>query len=370
MKTATGFIARSFLGAVTFAGIFAFIIGYTPRWTNYAEKSKKVVACENFQVASTGEAQRPRVFASGEPFGIKLLSDGVMVVDLQKGDCPAKECGIKIGDIILSVNGQAVSSNDEISQLIRGCDGQTIRLEISRNGEKKTIKLTPEICDGSYRAGMWVRNSSAGIGTLTFFTQNGLFGGLGHGVCDIDTGDLVPLRDGEVSDVEIHDFQKSQNGKPGALLGGFTAKGKVGEIFANEENGVFGEISTENFDGISLPLGYKSEVSKGEAYILTTIDGKTPKSYEVQIKEVRPSGSTKNLVIEVTDAELLEKTGGILQGMSGSPIIQNGRLVGAVTHVFVNDVKMGYGVFAEDMYNAVISQEKQIKQSQSDKMVA
>lgn len=355
MKSATSSTFKGFVTAgiiIFFISVLAFIINYNPTVLNYANRANSASAF--FEIANANSSQRPFVFASGEPFGIKLISNGVMVVDLQKGDCPAKNCGIKIGDIILCVNGKSVSSNSEISQLIRNCDGQTIKLVILRNGEEKTIKLCPEICDGSYRAGMWVRDSSAGVGTLTFFTENGIFGGLGHAVCDIDTGDIVPIKDGEVSDVQIHDFQKSTDGNPGALLGGFTSKGKVGEIFANEENGVFGEIFTENFHGVNLPLGYKSEVSTGKAYILTTLQGKSPQSYEIEIKEIRLSGTTKNLVIQVTDEELLKTTGGILQGMSGSPIIQNGRLVGAVTHVFVNDVTMGYGVFAEDMYNSAI----------------
>lgn len=322
---------------------------YRPLCKNYAK---------DFSVNCWADSNRPEVFVSGEPFGIKLISDGVMVVDLQKGDCPAKECGIKTGDIILSVNGQKVNSNAEISQIIRNCNGQTVSVEIKRSGEIKSLKLTPCVCDGSYRAGMWVRDSSAGIGTLTFYTQDGTFGGLGHAVCDIDTGEIVPIKDGEVGDVTIHDFRKSQNGTPGALLGGFTSKGSVGEIFLNEENGVFGKIDAKNFNGKSMEIAYKSEVKKGDAQILTTLDGKTPQYYDVKIKEVRLNGKlTKNLVIEVCDKELLSKTGGILQGMSGSPIIQNGRLVGAVTHVFVNDVTTGYGVFAENMYNTALNME-------------
>lgn len=305
---------------------------------------------------TTQKVDAPLLVPGGEPFGIKLISDGVMVVDLASGASPAKDCGIKEGDIILSVNGVEVSSNADISKLIRNCDGQTVKLVIRRDGEKKTVKLTPEVVDGSYRAGMWVRDSSAGIGTVTFYSSDGIFGGLGHPVCDVDTGDTVPIKEGEAADVSIHSFQKSENGNPGALLGGFTNKGSIGEIYANKENGVFGRLTSFDTSKQAIPLGFRQEIKKGDATILTTIDGTTPCEYKISIEEIRLDGSdTKNLVIKVTDEKLLRKTGGILQGMSGSPIIQNGKLVGAVTHVFVNDVTMGYGVFADEMYNTALS---------------
>ena len=194
------------------------------------------------------------------------------------------------------------------------------------------------------------------MGTVTFYCEDGIFGGLGHPVCDIDTGDAVPIKDGEASDVTIHSFEKSKDGKPGALLGGFTPKGAVGEIFLNEENGVFGQMWNIPKDKEPIPLGYKQEIQKGKAHILTTIDGKTPEKYEISIEEIHLDGrNSKNLVIKITDEKLLSQTGGILQVMSGSPIIQNGRLVGAVTHVFVNDVTMGYGIFAENMINTAVS---------------
>lgn len=304
---------------------------------------------------TTDTIDAPLLYVGGEPFGIKLISEGVMVVDFENDFCPAKKCGIKTGDIILSVNGSEISSKSDISQLIRNCDGQTIELLINRNGENKTVKLTPEICEGSYRAGMWVRDSSAGIGTVTFYCENGIFGGLGHPVCDIDTGEIVPIKKGEASDVAIHDYEKSRNGNPGALLGGFTQKGELGEIYSNEENGVFGKMNNIPSQKTPIPLGYKQEVVKGKAFIYATIDGKTPEKYQISIEEIRLDGNnTKNMVIKITDERLLSKTGGILQGMSGSPIIQNGKLIGAVTHVFVNDVTMGYGVFADEMYATAI----------------
>ncbi|MBE6836699.1 MAG: SpoIVB peptidase [Ruminococcus sp.] len=298
----------------------------------------------------------PLLYPGGEPFGIKLISDGVMVIDFESDSCPAIKCGIKCGDIILSVDGKEVTSNAEISKLIRNCNGQTVKVKIRRDGEEKTVTLTPEVADGSYRAGMWVRDSSAGIGTVTFYCQDKTFGGLGHAVCDIDTGDIVPIRDGEASDVIIHDYQKSYDGAPGALLGGFTQKGSIGEIFANEESGIFGQMEDIPKDKTPIPLGYKQEIQKGKAHIYTTINGKTPEKYEISIEEIHLDGKdTKNMVIKITDKDLLSQTGGILQGMSGSPIIQNGKLIGAVTHVFVNDVTMGYGIFAENMLNTAIT---------------
>lgn len=293
----------------------------------------------------------------GEPFGVKLVSDGVMVVDMEEKSCPAAKCGIKCGDVVISVNGIRVSTNKDISEAVRNSGGQTVPVVLRRNGEEMTVKLTPEICGGSYRAGMWVRDSSAGIGTVTFYDEaTGLFGGLGHPVCDSDTGKTVPIKNGLAQKAEIHGYNRSEFGSPGALLGSFCGGSPSGEIFSNGRSGVYGRLNEPPSEKASVPLGFRQEVKTGDAVILTTIDGNKPKEYSIKIEEIHlDAGDCKHMVIRVTDEELLKKTGGILQGMSGSPIIQDGKLVGAVTHVFVRNTEMGYGIFADEMYSDALA---------------
>lgn len=311
---------------------------------------------------TTQKVDAPALVPGGEPFGVKLISNGVMVVKLEKSQngCPAKSCGIKCGDIVISINGVKVSSNKEISDAIMNSNGETIPVVICRNGQQITLKLTPTLWNGSYRAGMWVRDSSAGIGTITFYDPSTqLFGGLGHPVCDSDTGDTVSIKEGSAESVNIHGFNKSVAGDPGSLLGNFTGINSIGEIYSNRNCGIFGRLNSSPSSKTTIPLGYRQEIRKGDATIYTTISGSKPKEYSIKIEEIDLIGSgTKNMVIRVTDKELLKQTGGILQGMSGSPIIQNGKLVGAVTHVFVRDTTMGYGVFADEMYNSALESDK------------
>ena len=291
------------------------------------------------------------VIPGGEPFGVKLKADGVMVIELESKSSAAARCGFKEGDSILSVDGVNVFSTSEIAKAIRNCDGRTLAFKIRRDGEQMTLKLTPEVSGGSYHAGMWLRDSSAGIGTLTFYDpMTGIFGGLGHPVCDADTGQIIDVREGTAEAAVIYGYEKSQDGRPGALLGNFSGESSIGKITKNDRCGVFGVLGASPSHKEAIPIAKKSEIREGKATIYTTIDGSTPQQFEVRIEEIKLNDSEgKNLVIRITDSELLAKTGGILQGMSGSPIIQGGKLIGAVTHVFVNSPDMGYGIFAEEM---------------------
>lgn len=302
---------------------------------------------------SQTKVDAPLVIPGGEVFGVKLISDGVMVVDMQSGDCAAEKCGIKEGDVIISVDGKKVGTNREIAELIRNSGGETMPVELIRGGEKMTVKLTPCLNDGFYRAGMWVRDSSAGIGTLTFYSPDtGIFGGLGHPVCDPDTGSIVPIKEGKAAEVTIHGFNRSEPGSPGALLGSFAGRGSIGEILDNTECGVFGTLDKPPSDKQAIPLGFRQDIREGEAFIYSTVGDGKPEKISICIEEINlNSTDSKDMVIRITDRKLLDKTGGILQGMSGSPIIQNGKLVGAVTHVFVKNTDMGYGVFADEMYS-------------------
>lgn len=308
-----------------------------------------------------------KVVPCGQPFGIKMLTEGIVVVRLSdingKDDsCPAKEAGIQVGDIIISVGGEKITSNEDLSKVISSSGGDAIEVVVKRNGsddeksseEELTLKLTPEYCNSEkcYKTGMWIRDSSAGIGTITFYDPStGAFGGLGHPICDSDTGEVLPLSSGEICDVSITGYKKGENGNPGELHGRFLSDSQIGTVAQNTNSGVFGSLDESPSKNEEIEIADNSEVKTGKAEILTTISGSEPQKYSINIEQVNPDDpDCKNLVIRVTDKTLLEKTGGILQGMSGSPIIQNGKLVGAVTHVFVNNSSMGYGIFANTMF--------------------
>ena len=228
-------------------------------------------------------------------------------------------------------------------------------MQINRDGREITFELTPVFSEYSrtYQVGMWVRDSTAGIGTMTFYEpSSGAFGGLGHPICDIDTGSVIPISSGEIVDVKINNVKKGYEGVPGELQGSFISGDAIGILNKNNKYGVFGSLLIKPDTSKAIPMGLKQDVRVGEATILTTVDGTIPKEYSISIEKIdyRNNDTAKNMVIKITDKELLEKTGGIVQGMSGSPIIQDGKLVGAVTHVFVNDPSKGYGVFTENMY--------------------
>jgi len=301
-----------------------------------------------------------QVVPCGVAFGIKMFTAGVVVVrtadvDSEQGlVCPAALAGIKTGDVITSIDGKVVETNEQVAELINASGGKEIILSINRKNLGFDITITPvkSNYDGEYKGGIWVRDSSAGIGTMTFYNEeNGTFGGLGHPVCDVETGEILPLMSGEIVAVDITGINKGVGGVPGELRGSFSSNGIRGNLLMNTETGVYGTLNANPTDHSPIPLGLRQEIEIGEATILCTLDGGDPQEFSVNIENVDLSGSnpTKNMVIRVTDPLLLEATGGIVQGMSGSPIIQNGKLVGAVTHVFVNDPAKGYGIFAENM---------------------
>ncbi len=308
---------------------------------------------------STSIIGRPELVPCGEPFGIKLMTDGVMVIGLEDigSSCPASECGIMVGDVITGIDGQTVTTNKRVSEIIGGSGGRPCSVSFSRGGSERTATLIPVYSAGSYKAGMWVRDSSAGIGTVTFCDPDDLsFAGLGHPICDADTKLPLPISHGTVGDVAITGCTRSEHGEPGQLLGEFTSSEPAGSITANISEGVFGTLDTMPSREKALPLGFKQEVRRGSAEILSTLSGSTPERFTIEIENIDLSDSAAHdMIVHVTDERLLSEAGGIVQGMSGSPIIQDGRLVGAVTHVFVDDPTRGYAIFAEDMYLASIS---------------
>lgn len=298
--------------------------------------------------ANISYKDRPCVIPGGTPFGIKIRSEGVMIISTADNS-PAKRAGIKPGDVILSVNGEAVHTNSEISEKLNACD--TAALVLRRGDSELSVCLEPELDGTEQKIGAFVRDSAAGIGTLTFYDPElGTFGGLGHPVSDVTTGEAVPLGEGEITRAQIYGVVAGRDGTAGELCGLLLPGSDIGKITANTHSGVFGTLS-KPLDGEPIPVAFKQEVHTGAASILTTVDGDTPNEYSIEIERINllDLNGSKAMVIKITDPELLSLTGGIVRGMSGSPIIQDGRLAGAVTHVLVNDPTHGYAIFAETM---------------------
>ncbi len=315
-------------------------------------------------------SDRQTVTLGGKPFGIRLYTDGLVVaktssVPVEGGSSdPSSKAGIRCGDIILEANGEALKTNEQLTQICEKSGGSPILLRCRRNGDYFSTTIIPEmdVQLGSYRLGLWVRDSCAGIGTITFTDENTkTFAGLGHGIYDGDSGSLMPLADGDIVPADIISADKSIGGSPGSLCGCFTSGEPLGRLRANSECGLYGTYSDIS-PGKEIEIAFRQEVTKGSASMLSTIEGSEPECYDVEIEDISYDNSTpsKNMVIRITDKRLIEKTGGIVRGMSGSPIIQNGRLVGALTHVYIDDPVHGYAVFAENMadYNNKIVQKQ------------
>ena len=297
------------------------------------------------------------VYLGGFPIGIKLYCDGVIIVDTQNVavsggyENPAQKAGLLKGDIIKSIDGKKVTRNQEVSELIEESNGKQLKLQILRNGELKNIQFSSvySTVSGQYKAGLWIRDSSAGIGTVTFYTEDGEFASLGHAVCDVDTGEMLPIESGETTNAKITGFYKGKVGTAGELCGILESK-STGKIVVNDGIGIYGVFDSVDTTRTLYPLANKNEVKIGAAQIVTTIENGKEQAFNIEIERIDyASDEHKNLVIKVTDENLISKTGGIVQGMSGSPILQDGKIIGAITHVFLNDPTGGYGIFAETM---------------------
>lgn len=312
---------------------------------------------------SKAELKTKKLYPGGIPFGIKFITEGVLIVgfcDFKSGNKtvnPSNEAGLKIGDRILSVNSKPLQSAEELTKIVEESGGKPLQIIYTRDGNEKKTVLTPIFSEGegSYKTGIYVKDSGAGIGTVSYIDPETLeFGGLGHGICEGDSGSLIPINKGSVVDVKINGIKKGAVGAPGELRGYFSS-GRVGSLLVNNDCGVFGAFAKtpSGLPSEPLSIGLKEELKNGKAYIYTTLDSCTPKKYEIEISNIKLSETHgKCFTVKVTDKALLEKTGGIVQGMSGSPIIQNGKLVGAVTHVLINDPTTGYGIFIENMLAA------------------
>lgn len=327
----------------------------------------KLLGLINIKPVSVQVVDRRVLALCGTPFGIKMVTDGVMVIGTGAvTDCnsravsPAQTAGIQEGDIILSINGEKISSKKQLTKLVESSAGQPLSLVVRRGEQLTSLHLSPvrSSLDNSYHLGLWVRDSSAGIGTMTFYDpNNGCFAGLGHAICDVDTGQLMPLSQGEIVEASIIGVHAGKSGSPGQLQGAFVANRSIGSLYTNSYNGVYGRLMNQPVDAQTIPMAQCQEVRQGPVKILTTVSGQKPQLFDACIEKLSLSQDepTKNMVLRITDPDLLELSGGIVQGMSGSPIIQDGMLVGAVTHVFVNDPTRGYGIFAENMDNTLLT---------------
>ena len=300
----------------------------------------------------------------GAPIGIYVKTDGVLVVgtgEFQGLDGVTYSPGryiLQSGDYIRQVNGQDVTEKEDFVRCVEECGGDPINLTLERGGETMEVRVVPvQDVNGTYKIGIWIRDNAQGVGTMTYIDSHGNFGALGHGINDVDTSTLMHMEDGTLYYTDIVNIRKGTDGDPGEMTGMivYSDENILGDITSNSERGIFGVCNDRAMELAAqepLPIGLKQEIEKGAAQILCSVEGST-RYYDVEITEVHLDHDNVNRGIEltITDPNLLEVTGGIVQGMSGSPIIQNGKIIGAVTHVLVQDSTKGYGIFIETMLN-------------------
>ena len=311
------------------------------------------------------------VIPGGEAIGVKMFTEGLLVVHISEVSgadgieySPAKEAGIMENDRIMKADGIDMKFNEDFMEYINK-KKSSVTLEIARNDELITTSITPVVskADGKYKVGIWVRDSTAGVGTLTYYNPNNSdFAALGHAICDSDTMSVLTLSRGSITKCSIVSVKKGEKGAPGELKGCITGE-SIGSIAVNDGFGIYGTLDNSEITGGKQPIetATRFQIKEGPCTILCSVDSRGAREYTAEICKVSklPEPDNKSMILRVTDEELLNKTGGIVQGMSGSPILQNGRLIGAVTHVFVNDPTKGYAVFIENMLNDNIASDVQ-----------
>ncbi len=311
--------------------------------------------------------QPRRVIPGGHSIGVALRTKGVLVVGVSDINtesgavCPARSAELRAGESIDEINGQAVNSVDEFTSLLAQAAGAPVELTISGEDGVRTASVTPVLDphDNSYRLGAWVRDSTAGVGTLSFYDPaTSRYGALGHAICDVDTGDVLSVSDGEILKSDIVSIREGERGAPGELHGAFIEQAlRLGAITENLSCGIYGSMYSDIENPLypdGVTVSNRTLVHTGPAQLLTTLDSQGIRAYDCEITRVfrQDSPSTRSMVVRITDPELIERTGGIVQGMSGSPLLQDGMLIGAITHVFVNDPTQGYGIYIDWMLDA------------------
>ena len=358
-------------GVVTYDGNsepLAKVFTYTGKSTSLAvDKQTATPRRENLKLfgiipvkeVTVTEKAEQKVMVSGEVFGIKLYTDGVIVVGIQEVQTdsgkksPSGSAGIEVGDIIVAIDGENVYTSDQVQSILGANNGGSFEVKIKRGERYRDYTVTPVYCEreGCYKAGMWVRDSTAGIGTITFYNkQSGIFAALGHQINDIDTKEIMPMLDGEAVKATVSKIEKSTRGTTGSLECDFTNQ-TLGKLLSNTDCGIYGAYAEISECAKEYPVAAIQEVKKGKATLISSVEKGQPKKYEIEITHIgfNENNREKNMIVKVTDKDLIDKTGGIVQGMSGSPIIQNGKLVGALTHVIVGNPQKGYAVFAQTM---------------------
>lgn len=299
------------------------------------------------------------VIPLGKAIGLKMYTEGVLVVGMSEieGQKPYEHSGIETGDKIVKVNNQEVTNTNELISCVNSSKGEEVEIVYISDNEEKTASIEPvKTANNEYKLGLWVRDAAAGVGTLTFYEPaTGDFGALGHGINDVDTYELIDIANGELVTTNIVDIVKGQDGVPGEIRGSIDNGITIGNISKNTSFGVYGNIENENIANLNkmqeMEVANRSEIKTGKAEIMCELENGKIETYEIEIQKIfiENNEDNKSMLIKITDDKLIEKTGGIIQGMSGAPIIQNGKFVGAVTHVLVNDSKMGYGIFGDLM---------------------
>ncbi len=355
--------ASLFVGALALpASSTAFDSTNTDSFDYKTVMSEPLLLSHSVSALPESELRTLKLYPGGVPFGVKFMTEGVLVVgfsDMRSN--PSTSSGIKTGDRIISVNGKSLRSASELTSAVEKSGGTAITLEYIRGGKSFSTTLTPIYSkeESCYKTGLYVKDNGAGIGTVTYILPDTLaFGGLGHGICDAESGKPMPIQRGSVVGVTINGITKGQSGIPGEVKGYFSS-GKVGTLLQNTECGVFGVYGAlpKNLPSEPLSLCLRDDLKEGAAYIYCTLDGGNPQKYDIEISSInRNADGGKCFTVKIIDPRLIEKTGGIVQGMSGSPIIQDGRLAGAVTHVMINDPTCGYGIFIENMLANMASQ--------------
>ena len=319
----------------------------------------------NLKTINIQVMEEVEVIPVGEVVGVKLYTSGVLVVGTstiegQDGNIyrPFEGTGIQEGDSIIKVNQNRVNNTEELIAVIQDSQGKSMKVTYITNGEEKTCEITPiKDNEDNYKIGLWVRDSAAGVGTITFYhEETNSFAALGHAITDIDTGEIINTASGEIDDVNIMSIVKGTKEEPGKIQGSLKNNVMIGNIYKNTKYGIYGVI--KNAENLSInPLrkmkvASRQEIKQGNAKILCNVDNQI-KEYDIEIEKIYVNNNydNKSMLIKVTDEELIQKTGGIVQGMSGSPIIQDGKFIGAITHVFVNDPQIGYAVFGDIMVN-------------------
>ena len=299
------------------------------------------------------------VIPVGKAIGMKLYTEGVLVVGMSEieGKKPYENSGIETGDKIIEIDNNQIDNTDELIECVNNSNGKELEIKYISDNEEKTTSIEPvKTSSNEYKLGLWVRDAAAGVGTLTFYEPStGEFGALGHGINDVDTYELIDIASGELVTTDIIDIVKGEDGSPGEIRGTIDNGTSLGNIYKNTSFGIYGNI--DNVAKLNLTqykeyeVANRNEITTGKAEILCELENGKTQSYEIEIQRLflENNENNKSMLIKVTDEELIEKTGGIIQGMSGAPIIQNGKFIGAVTHVLVNDAKTGYAVFGDLM---------------------